>query len=163
MGIRMGSGLDIHAFAGGEDRPLVIGGVVVRPNGGLAGHSDADVLAHAIADALLGAATLGDLGSRFGVDRPGLAGADSMRLLAEVAVDVRAAGWELVNVDATVVAQAPRLAPHRDAMRTTLGLALSADPSVVSVKFTTADHLGSIGRGEGIACWATALLTVSVV
>lgn len=156
--MRIGSGLDVHPFGDDPDRPLVLGGVEVPGAPGLAGHSDADVLAHAAADALLGAAALGDLGSRFGVDRPEVAGADSLGLLAEVVRDVAAAGYVLGNLDATVVAQRPRLAPHREAMRTNLAAVLDTSVDQVSVKFTTTDRLGAMGRGEGIAAWATCLL-----
>ncbi len=152
--MRIGSGLDVHGFAGGEDRPLVLCGVEVSPSGGLAGHSDADAPAHAIADALLGAAALGDLGTRFGVDRPEMEGADSLAMLAAVITDLAASGWRVGNVDVTIVAERPRLAPHRPAMRDNLAEALDVDRGDVSVKFTTTDHLGSIGRGEGIAAWA---------
>ncbi len=159
MSIRIGNGLDVHAFEGGEDRPLVLGGVQVRPDGGLAGHSDADVVAHAVADALLGATALGDLGSRFGVDEPEVAGANSMELLGKVVADVLEAGWRPWNCDVTVVAQGPRLAMHRDTMRGHLARVLIVDPSFVSVKFTTTDRLGTFGRGEGIGCWATVTVT----
>lgn len=157
---RIGSGLDVHPFApDGDDRPLVLAGVTVPGTRGLDGHSDADVVCHAVADALLGAAALGDLGSRFGVDRPETAGADSLGgLLAAVVADVRADGWAVGNVDVTVVAQGPRLAPHRDDMRTNLAGVLRVDVGAVSVKATTTDRLGSIGRGEGIAAWATCLV-----
>lgn len=155
---RIGSGLDVHPFDADPTRPLVLCGVRVPDAPGLAGHSDADVGAHAVADALLGAAALGDLGSRFGVDRPELAGADSLRLLAAVVADVAAAGHTVGNVDLTLVAQRPRLAPYRDPMRANLARALQLDPSAVSVKFTTTDRLGAVGRGEGIAGWAVGLL-----
>lgn len=153
--VRVGSGIDVHPFAAG-DRPLVLAGVRVSPDGGLEGHSDADVVAHAAADALLGALGLGDLGSRFGVDEPGVAGADSMGLLVAVVHDVHERGWTVGNLDLTVVAQRPRLAPHRDAMVANLVQVLGTD--AVSVKFTTTDRLGTIGRGEGVACWATVLV-----
>ncbi len=156
--MRTGSGLDIHPFSEDGQRALVLAGVVIPDVAGLAGHSDADVVTHAVADALLGAAALGDLGSRFGVDEPATAGADSLHLLAAVVTDVHAAGWELGNLDVTVVAQRPRLAPHRDAMRANLASSLRCDVGQVSVKFTTTDRLGSIGRAEGIATWATCLL-----
>lgn len=162
MTVRIGQGIDVHAFAGGEDRPLVLAGVEVSPTGGLAGHSDADVPAHAVADALLGAAALGDLGSRFGVDRPEVAGADSLDLLAQVVGDVLEAGWSVGNVDVTVLAQRPRLGPHRELMRENLAKALGVSPADVSVKFTTTDHLGTIGRGEGIAAFAVATLLARV-
>lgn len=153
--VRVGTGLDVHPFAE-TPRPLVLAGVTVPDGPGLAGHSDADVVAHAVTDALLGALALGDLGSRFGVDTPELAGADSLDLLRAAVADVRGAGWEVGNVDAVVVAQRPRLAAHRDAMRAGLAGALGVAPDRVSVKATTTDRLGTIGRGEGIACWATA-------
>ncbi|MBW3562388.1 MAG: 2-C-methyl-D-erythritol 2,4-cyclodiphosphate synthase [Actinobacteria bacterium] len=153
---RIGSGLDVHAFSDDPERPLILGGVTIPDGPGLAGHSDADVVAHAVADALLGAAGLGDLGSRFGVDDPATAGADSMGLLSRVVADVLGAGWSPVNADCTVVAQRPRLADHLDAMRTNLRDVLGA--GVVSVKATSTDGLGAVGRGEGIACWAVCLL-----
>jgi 2-C-methyl-D-erythritol 2,4-cyclodiphosphate synthase len=156
---RIGSGLDVHAFGDDPDRPLVLCGVHVPGAPGLVGHTDADVGAHAVADALLGAAGLGDLGSRFGVDQPDLAGAGSLdRLLVAVVADVAAAGYHVGNVDLTLVAQRPRLAPHRDAMRANLARVLQVPADAVSVKFTTTDRLGSIGRGEGVAGWASGLL-----
>lgn len=157
--VRIGTGFDIHAFApDGAVRPLLLGGHEVAATGGLAGHSDADVLAHAVADALLGALTLGDLGSFFGVDTPALADADSMQLLTEVMVAVRDRGHAVGNLDATVIAQRPRIHPHVPAIRTGLAAVLGVDLDAVSVKATTTDRLGSIGRGEGIACWATVLV-----
>lgn len=158
--MRIGNGLDVHPFAAdaATARPLVLAGVTVPGSSGLDGHSDADVVAHAVADALLGALALGDLGSWFGVDRPEVAGADSMGLLGTVVARVHAEGWQLANLDVTVVAQRPRLAAHRDAMRDNLAAALDVEVAVVSVKFTTTDHLGALGRGEGIAAWATLLL-----
>ena len=156
--VRVGTGLDVHPFTD-EPRPLVLAGVTVPDATGLAGHSDADVVAHAVTDALLGALALGDLGSRFGVDTPDLAGADSLGFVRAAMGDVRGAGWRLANVDAVVVAQRPRLGPHRDAMRTSLAGALDVDLDRVSLKATTTDRLGTIGRGEGIACWATVTLT----
>lgn len=153
--VRVGTGLDVHPFAD-QPRPLVLAGVTVPDGPGLAGHSDADVVAHAVTDALLGALALGDLGSRFGVDTPELAGADSLAFVRAAVADVRAAGFEVANVDAVVVAQRPRLAAHRDDMRRGLAGALGVDLDRVSVKATTTDRLGTIGRGEGIACWATA-------
>lgn len=158
MSVRIGSGLDVHPFDEGSGRPLVLAGVEVPDGPPLAGHSDADVATHAVTDALLGALALGDLGSWFGIDRPELAGADSLGLLADVVARVHADGWRVGNVDLTVVAQRPPLAPHRDAMRTNLAATLQIDVSVVSVKFTTTDHLGAVGRGEGIAAWASALV-----
>lgn len=156
--LRIGSGIDVHPFAEDGGRPLVLGGVVVPDAPGLAGHSDADVVCHAVADALLGAVGAGDLGSRFGTDDPELAEADSTGLLRTVADDLRSDGWEAVNIDLTVVAQRPRLAPHRDAMRGRLAEMVGVEPEAVSVKFTTTDRLGAVGRGEGIACWAVCLV-----
>ena len=156
--IRVGNALDVHAFADAAERGLILAGVPVPDAPGLAGHSDADVVAHAVAEALLGAAAMGDLGSRFGIDRPETAGADSMRLLADVVGDLAGAGWEVGNVDVTVVAQRPRLASHRDEMRRNLAVRLAVEASEVSVKFTTTDRLGAIGRGEGIA--ALAVVTI---
>lgn len=157
---RIGSGLDVHPFAPADaDRPLVLAGVTIPDGPGLAGHSDADVVSHAVADALLGALARGDLGSRFGVDDPGTAGVDSLDgLLGAVVADLADAGWTVGNVDVTIVAQRPRLAAHRDAMRANLGRVLRVVPDAVSVKATTTDRLGSIGRGEGIAAWATCLV-----
>jgi 2-C-methyl-D-erythritol 2,4-cyclodiphosphate synthase len=152
--VRVGTGLDVHPFAD-TARPLVLAGVTIPDADGLAGHSDADVVAHAVTDALLGALALGDLGSRFGVDTPELAGADSLGFVRVAAGDVAGAGWRVGNVDAVVVAQRPRLAAHVPAMRQGLADALDADVGAVSVKATTTDRLGTIGRGEGIACWAT--------
>jgi 2-C-methyl-D-erythritol 2,4-cyclodiphosphate synthase len=155
---RVGTGLDVHAFGADPDRPLVLCGVHLPEGPGLAGHSDADVGAHAVADALLGAVALGDLGSRFGVDHPEVAGADSLDLLAAVVADVVAGGYRIGNVDLTLVATRPRLAPHRAAMRANLARVLAVPVAAVAVKFTTTDGLGAVGRGEGIAGWASALV-----
>ncbi|MFT4745589.1 MAG: 2-C-methyl-D-erythritol 2,4-cyclodiphosphate synthase [Nitriliruptoraceae bacterium] len=151
--LRIGQGVDVHPFSDAP-RPLVLGGVTIPGARGLAGHSDADALCHAVADALLGALALGDLGSMFGVDEPEVAGAASLRLLAEVVARVHGAGWRVGNVDATVIAQRPRLAPHREAMRRTLAPVLAVELDAVSVKATTTDKLGAMGRAEGIACMA---------
>ncbi len=153
--LRIGQGVDVHPFSE-TPRPLVLGGVTIPDATGLAGHSDADALTHAIADALLGALALGDLGGMFGVDEPEVAGAASLGLLAQVVARVHAAGWRVGNVDATVVAQQPRLAPHREAMREALAPVLGLELDAVSVKATTTDHLGAMGRSEGIACMAVA-------
>ncbi len=158
MNVRIGSGLDVHPFDEEGDRPLVLAGVEVDGAPPLAGHSDADVVAHAVADALLGAAALGDLGSWFGVDEPDIAGANSMDLLGAVVERLLSDGWDVGNLDVTVIAQRPRLAAHREAMRERLADVLQVEVGVVSVKFTTTDHLGSIGRGEGVAAWSTVLL-----
>lgn len=158
MSARIGSGLDVHRFGDDPGRPLVLAGVVVPGAPGLVGHSDADVVAHAVTDALLGAVGGGDLGSRFGVDAPEIAGADSVGLLRSIVAELHEASCRVGNVDCTVVAQRPRLAGHRDAMRSRLAAALGVDAAAVSVKFTTTDGLGGLGRGEGIACWASVLV-----
>jgi 2-C-methyl-D-erythritol 2,4-cyclodiphosphate synthase len=155
--MRIGNGLDVHPFSD-ADRPLVLGGVTVPDAPGLAGHSDADVVVHAVADALLGALALGDLGGWFGVDRPEVAGADSLELLRTVVARIRDEDWMVGNLDVTVVAQRPRLAAHRGAMRRNIAAALDVDVDAVSVKATTTDRLGAIGRAEGIAAIAVVLL-----
>lgn len=155
---RVGNGIDVHAFSDDPARVLRLLGVPIPDAPGLAGHSDGDVVAHAVADALLGAAALGDLGQRFGVDDPGLHDVDSMRLLADVVADVHDAGWRVTNLDVTIVAQRPRLAAHRAAMRANLARVCDLDTAATSVKFTTTDRLGTVGRGEGIATWACCLL-----
>lgn len=155
---RIGNGLDVHPFADRSERRLVLCGVEIPDSPGLGGHSDADVAAHAVIDALLGAAAMGDLGSRFGVDRPDTAEADSLGLLGEVVADLAGAGLSVGNLDLTVVAQRPRLAAHRDTMRGNLARVCEVDAEVVSVKFTTTDRLGALGRGEGIAAWCSCLL-----
>lgn len=154
--MRTGIGYDIHPFERG--RPLVLGGVRIEHDDGLAGYSDADVLAHAIIDALLGAAALGDIGRHFPEGDPQYKGASSLDLLRRTVEHVASAGYRVVNVDATVVAEAPRLAAHVDAMRASLAGALGVDVDAVSVKAKTADGLGAIGRGEGIAALAVALI-----
>jgi len=151
---RVGVGFDVHPFAD-DDRPLVLGGVRFEGERGLAGHSDADVVAHAVADALLGAAGLGDIGMHFPDTDPAWRGADSLTLLAAVVTRVRDAGWVVANVDCWVVLEAPKLAPHRDAMQQALTAVVGAD---VTVKGKRAEGLGAIGRGEGVACWAVGLL-----
>src|SRR5256885_641081 len=150
MATRVGLGFDVHAFSDDPDRRLVLGGVAVPAERGLAGHSDADVVAHAVADALLGAAGLGDLGERFPDTDPAWAGANSMRLLASVVDVVADRGWNPTNVDVTVVLEAPRLAPHRAAMQRRLGEVVGVD---VAVKAKRAEGLGALGRGEGVAAW----------
>jgi|SRR5437588_9679734 len=155
MAARVGMGFDVHAFSDDAGRRLVLGGVELPGERGLAGHSDADVVTHAVADALLGAAGLGDLGDHFPDTDPVWAGADSLQLLSRVVEKVAASEWRPANVDCTVVLEAPRLAPHRAAMQERLGAVVGAP---VSVKATTAEGLGTIGRGEGVACWAVALV-----
>lgn len=152
--MRVGQGFDVHAF--GDGRALVLAGVTIPSDRGLVGHSDADVVAHAVTDALLGAVARGDIGQRFGVDDPALAGVDSLGLLAVVVDELAAEGWSPGNVDVTVVAEQPRLAPHREQMRANLAGTLGLTPAAVSVKATTTDRLGPVGRAEGIACWAVA-------
>jgi len=156
MSARVGIGYDVHRFAPG--RALMLGGVDVPHDLGLAGHSDADVLLHAVADALLGAAALGDIGHHFPPDDPRVAGADSQVLLREVGRLVAAAGYRPVNIDATVVAEAPTLAPHVPAMRRAIADCLGLTAGDVSVKATTNEGMGFVGRGEGIAALATALI-----
>ena len=153
--MRVGVGVDAHRFA--VDRPLVIGGVTIEHELGLAGHSDADVLSHAIGDALLGAAGLGDLGTWFPSEDK-WEGVSSLVLLREIESAVIGAGWQIVNVDATVVAEAPKLAPHVDEMKTNIAGAIDVQPDLVSVKATTTDGMGFTGRGEGIASIAVASL-----
>ncbi len=154
--MRAGIGYDVHPFEDG--RPLVLGGVQVPHEAGLAGHSDGDALTHAIIDAVLGAAALGDIGQHFPSDNDAYRNAYSLDLLRQVAALVADAGYCVANVDATVAAEAPRLSPHLAAMRTALAGALGVDQASVSVKATTTDRLGAIGRGEGIAALAIALL-----
>ena len=156
MNIRIGNGFDVHALV--EGRPLVIGGVTIPFARGLLGHSDADVLLHAIADAILGALAQGDLGAHFPDTDPRWRDADSRQLLREVMAQAIARGYAIGNVDATVIAQAPKLAPHVPAMRANLAADLGCGVDCVSVKATTTEHLGFTGRGEGIAALATVLL-----
>ena len=153
---RVGSGFDAHAFEDGV--PLVLGGVRIDHPQGLAGHSDGDVLAHALTDAVLGAAGLEDIGALFSSDDPALKGADSLELLRAAWERVQAAGWRLANADVVLIGEEPRLAPHRDAMRARLAGALGVEPERVAVRATTTDRLGFTGRGEGLAAHAVALL-----
>jgi 2-C-methyl-D-erythritol 2,4-cyclodiphosphate synthase len=154
--VRVGQGVDVHPFSDDPARRLVLGGVTFDGERGLAGHSDADVVAHAVTDALLGAAGLGDIGEHFPDTDPALAGADSIELLRRAVADVRAAGWEPENVDCTVVLEVPKLAPRRDEMAAALSAAVGAP---VTVKGKRAEGLGALGRGEGVACFAVALVT----
>ena len=153
--IRVGLGFDAHPF--NERRPFILGGIEILGSPGLSGHSDADVLSHAVADGLLGAANLGDLGALFPNDER-WHGASSLLILGETADVVGAAGWSIVNVDATVVAEVPRLNPYRDRMIANLAEALRIEDENVSIKATTTDHLGFVGRGEGIAALAVVLI-----
>ena len=154
--MRIGHGFDVHAFA--EGRELVLGGVHVPCERGLLGHSDADVVVHAVMDALLGAARATDIGTLFPDTDPAYEGADSLVLLERVAVLVRESGFEIVDVDVTIAAQAPKLAPHRAAMRENMARAMGIDANRVGVKATTTERLGFVGREEGIAAWAVCLL-----
>ena len=154
--LRVGTGFDTHALVAG--RPLVLGGVAIPHDRGLAGDSDADALLHACADALLGAAALGDLGRFYPPGAPGSRGLDSRRILTEVLARVSAERWTVVNVDTTVIAQAPRLAPHLEPMRASLASLLALPLDRVSVKAKSTDRLGFLGRAEGIAAMATVLL-----
>jgi len=153
---RVGTGFDAHALEDGV--PLVLGGVRIDHPRGLAGRSDGDVLAHALTDALLGAAGLEDIGALFPSGDATLAGADSLQLLSQAWGHVRADGWRLANADVVLVGEEPRLAPHRDEMRRRLAEALDVEPELVAVRATTTDGLGFAGRGEGLAAQAVALL-----
>ena len=154
--MRIGQGYDVHALVQG--RKLIVGGVTIPFEKGLAGHSDADVLIHAVCDALLGAAALGDIGLHFPDTNPKHRNANSRAFLREVAKKVRLAGFSIVNLDATVIAQAPKMAPHTAAMVANLAADLEIDLGQVNIKAKTAERLGAIGRGEGIAAEAIALL-----
>lgn len=153
--LRVGQGFDVHRFSGDAGRPLILGGVVLEGSQGLVGHSDADVVAHALADALLGAAGLGDLGGRFPDDEVKWAGANSLELLEKVMEMVGKEGLRALNADCTVVCERPRLAPHTDEMQSKLAQVVGAQ---VSVKAKRAEGLGALGRVEGIACIAVALV-----
>lgn len=157
MNFRIGHGYDVHRLVEGRD--LILGGVNIPWKLGLLGHSDADVLAHAVMDAILGAAAMGDIGMLFPDNDAAYKGADSLALLSEVMRRVRAEGWEVVNIDATVLAQAPKLSPHKQKMRENLAAAAGLDVSQVSVKATTEEGLGWTGSSEGMAVHALALLT----
>jgi 2-C-methyl-D-erythritol 2,4-cyclodiphosphate synthase len=157
--MRVGIGYDVHAFAAPEaQRPLVIGGVTIPHKRGLAGHSDADVLLHALVDALLGAASLGDIGTHFPSSDPRWRDAESSAFLTHTLDLLREQGWRIGNVDATVVAEQPRMTPHIPAIRARLAAAMNIPLDAVSVKAKTTDGLGFTGRGEGIACYAVALI-----
>ena len=158
--LRIGHGYDVHRLT--EGRRLILGGVDVAYDRGLLGHSDADVLTHAVMDALLGAAALGDIGRLFPDSDDRYAGADSLALLRQVTAYLAENGWQTVNVDATVVAQAPKLMPYIGAMRENLAAAMGLDVGCVSVKATTEEHLGFTGSGEGMAAHAVALVEKTV-
>lgn len=155
MKLRIGNGFDVHRFSDDPTRRMVLGGVALEGEPALHGHSDADVVAHAVAEALLGAAGLGDLGALFPDTDPRWEGADSIELLGEVVARLRSAGWAPINVDCSVVAERPKLSPHVPAMQDRLSAVVGAP---VTVKGRRAEGLGSLGRTEGIACFATALL-----
>ena len=154
--MRIGEGWDTHTLV--VRRPLILGGVTIPHTHGLLGHSDADALAHAITDALLGAAALGDIGWHFPDNDPQFRGADSLTLLAEVARRVRAAGYEIANIDSTIVAQMPKMAPHIPAMRERLARTLGVAIDQVNVKAKTAEKMGPVGRGESMEARAVCLL-----
>ena len=156
MDIRVGQGFDVHALV--EGRKLILGGVEIPFERGLLGHSDADVLLHAITDALLGAAGLGDIGRMFPDTDPRHAGADSRMLLRSAMAVVREAGWQVGNVDATIIAEAPRISVHAAAMQANIAADLGIAGAAVNIKGKTTEHLGFTGRGEGIAAQAVALL-----
>jgi 2-C-methyl-D-erythritol 2,4-cyclodiphosphate synthase len=156
MNIRIGEGWDVHALV--EGRPLILGGVHIPYEKGLLGHSDADALLHAITDALLGAAGLGDIGRHFPDTEPKFRGADSAVLLAEALRRVQAAGWRLVNVDSTIIAQAPKLAPHIETIRARVAAILGVDAGCVNVKAKTAEKMGPVGEGRSIEARAVVLL-----
>jgi 2-C-methyl-D-erythritol 2,4-cyclodiphosphate synthase len=156
---RIGQGFDVHALVVG--RPCIIGGVNIPFERGLLGHSDADVLLHAICDAMLGALALGDIGKHFPDSDPRYKGIDSRQLLRHVAALIAEKGWQVGNIDATLMCEAPRMAPHIDAMRGNIAAALGATVDAVSVKATTTEKLGFTGRGEGIAASAVCVLVSS--
>jgi 2-C-methyl-D-erythritol 2,4-cyclodiphosphate synthase len=153
---RIGEGWDSHALVTG--RALILGGVTIPHTHGLLGHSDADALAHAITDALFGAAAMGDIGRHFPDTDEQFRGADSLALLAEAARRVRAAGWKIANIDCTIVAEKPKMAPHVPAMRLRLGQAMTVQPDQVNIKAKTAEGMGPVGRGESIEARAVCLL-----
>lgn len=154
--LRIGHGFDVHAFA--EGRRLVLGGVDVPAERGLAGHSDADVVAHALMDAVLGALREGDIGKLFPDTDPAYEGADSLVLMRHVAELAHSRGWRVADADCTIAAQAPKLAPYREQMRANMAAALGVPAETVGVKATTTERLGFVGREEGIAAWAVVLL-----
>ena len=154
--MRIGQGFDIHALVAG--RKLVIGGVEIPYERGLAGHSDADVLIHAVCDALIGAAGLGDIGTLFPDSDPKYKNVDSRNLLREVSELIEESGFRVINIDATIIAQAPKMAPHIGRMRENLAADLGMSPGEVNIKAKTAERLGALGRGEGIAAEVVALI-----
>jgi 2-C-methyl-D-erythritol 2,4-cyclodiphosphate synthase len=158
IAMRVGQGVDVHAFSVSESRPLVLGGVRIPGEQGLAGHSDADVILHALVDALLGAVGEGDIGTLFGSEDPEYEGADSQVFLAGALSRVAGSGWRVGNVDLTLVGQRPRIGPYRDEITASVAKLLGVGPGAVNLKATTTDGLGFTGRGEGVACLAVVLL-----
>ena len=156
MNIRIGNGYDIHKL--GSGRPLILGGVNIPHELGLLGHSDADVLTHAIMDAMLGALSLGDIGHYFPPTDPKWAGADSIELLSQVNELVRSQGWQISNIDSVIVAERPKLKPHIKTMGDRISTTLALQPDQIGIKATTNEKLGPVGREEGIAAYAVALL-----
>jgi 2-C-methyl-D-erythritol 2,4-cyclodiphosphate synthase len=156
--VRVGQGVDVHPFSADPQRSLVLGGVRIPDAPGLEGHSDADVVLHALADALLGAAGRGDIGVLFGSAEPEYAEADSQVFLAGALAEVTAAGWRVGNADLTVVGERPRVGPYRARIVASVAGLLGVDPGAINLKATTSDGLGFLGRGEGVACLAVVLL-----
>ncbi len=156
MNIRIGNGYDIHQLV--ADRPLILGGVTIPHTLGLLGHSDADVLTHAIMDALLGALGMGDIGHYFPPSDPKWKGADSLLLLQQVLSIIQSQGWNIGNIDSTIVAEQPKLKPHLKSMRSTLAQTMAIEIDQISIKATTNEKLGPVGREEGICAYAVALL-----
>jgi 2-C-methyl-D-erythritol 2,4-cyclodiphosphate synthase len=156
MNVRIGNGYDIHCLV--SDRPLILGGIRIEHELGLLGHSDADVLTHAIMDAMLGALSLGDIGHYFPPSDPKWAGADSLVLLQQVDQLIQDQGWAIGNLDSVIVAERPKLKPHIGAMRDRLATVLRLEPNQIGIKATTNEKLGPVGREEGIAAYAVALL-----
>jgi 2-C-methyl-D-erythritol 2,4-cyclodiphosphate synthase len=156
--VRIGQGVDIHPYSADDHRRLVLGGVRIPDEPGLDGHSDADVVLHATVDALLGAAGLGDIGTLFGSDEPEYEGADSQLFLAGALSQVAGHGWQVANLDITLIGQRPRIGPYRDRICASVANLLGIKSEQVNVKATTSDHLGFVGRGEGLVCTAVVLL-----
>jgi 2-C-methyl-D-erythritol 2,4-cyclodiphosphate synthase len=157
MNIRIGNGYDIHRLVG--DRPLILGGIAIPHDRGLLGHSDADVLTHAIMDAMLGALSLGDIGHYFPPSDPQWAGADSLKLLEQVHQIITDQGWQVSNLDTVIIAERPKMKPYLTPMRDRLAKVLHLNPNQIGIKATTNEQLGPVGREEGIAVYAVALLT----
>lgn len=158
MTIRVGHGVDVHPYSPDPQRTLILGGVRIPNERGLAGHSDADVVLHALVDALLGAAGLGDIGTLFGSEDPSHAGADSQVFLAGALQEIAQAGWSIGNADLTLIGETPRIGPYRDRLIESVASLLGVSPSAVNLKATTTDGLGFTGRGEGLMCDAVVVL-----